>query len=159
MSSLVVAWLQSSIGVAGLRLLTLENLLLRCSSRPWLSAGPQRNSWRQLLVLTNFKVKVTRILRSTISRPVCLGVGPPSATRDQFFFNFALESSSHSCEFSAPSLTRGRVCNLKLLLGITSAVFLWYESRGIHSQILLSQIWDSPNLEGQVHELFPPKTG
>jgi hypothetical protein len=36
------------------------------------------------------------------------------------------------------------------LLGLASAVILKSESRGTHDHILLFQIWDSPNLEGQV---------
>jgi hypothetical protein len=44
---------------------------------------------------------------------VCLGVGHPSGTPDQFFF--LLEISFRQlrvCYFVAPSLTRGQVCNL-----------------------------------------------
>jgi hypothetical protein len=39
---------------------------------------------------------------------------------------------------------------LQLLLGLASAVFLGSESHGTHDHILLSRIWDSSNLEGQV---------
>jgi hypothetical protein len=58
-------------------------------------------------------VEVEVNLRPTVSRPVCLGVRRPSGTRDQFFS--LLEISSRQlrvCYFVAPSLTRGRVCNL-----------------------------------------------
>jgi hypothetical protein len=48
------------------------------------------------------------------------------------------------------SLTRGRVCRLQLLLVPASAVIIGSESRGTRDHILLSQIRDSPNLEGQV---------
>jgi hypothetical protein len=41
------------------------------------------------------------------------------------------------------------VCRLQLLLTLASAVILGSESRGTHDHILLSQIRDSPNLEGQ----------
>jgi hypothetical protein len=40
------------------------------------------------------------------NRPVRLGVRRPSGTRDQFFFLLLV------CHFLAPSLTKGRVCNL-----------------------------------------------
>jgi hypothetical protein len=40
----------------------------------------------------------------------------------------------------APSLTRGRVCLLYMLLVLASAVFLGSESLGIRDHILLSQI-------------------
>jgi hypothetical protein len=44
----------------------------------------------------------------------------------------------------APSLTRGRVCLLYMLLTLVSAVFLGSESHGTRNHILLSQIWDFP---------------
>jgi hypothetical protein len=58
-------------------------------------------------------VEVEFHLRPAVSRPVCLGVRHPSGTRDQFFF--LLEISFRHLRvyyFVAPSLTRGRVCNL-----------------------------------------------
>jgi hypothetical protein len=57
------------------------------------------------------EVEVT--LRPTVSRPVCLGVRRPSGTRDQFSFLLEIPFRYlHVCYFLAPSLTRGRVCNL-----------------------------------------------
>jgi hypothetical protein len=57
-------------------------------------------------------------------------------------------------------MTRGRGCRLQLLLVLASAATLEYESRGTQDHILLSQIRDSPNLEGQVRVfLYPPGTG
>jgi hypothetical protein len=50
----------------------------------------------------------------------------------------------------ASSLTRGRVCRLPLLLALVSAVILG-------SDILLSQIRDSPNLEGEVPVFISPR--
>jgi hypothetical protein len=44
----------------------------------------------------------------------------------------------------------GWVCRLQLLLALSSAVILRSESHGTHDHILLSQIRDSPNLEGQI---------
>jgi hypothetical protein len=49
-----------------------------------------------------------------------------------------------SCFCGAPSLTRGRVCLLYMLLAFASAVFLGSESTGTRNHILLSQIWDFP---------------
>jgi hypothetical protein len=40
----------------------------------------------------------------------------------------------------APSLTRGRICSLQLLLGLASAVFLEFESLEANDHILLSEI-------------------
>jgi hypothetical protein len=91
-------------------------------------------------------------LRLTVSRPVCPGVRRPSVTRDQFFF--LLEISFRQLRvliLVAPSLTRGRVCNVlyncfwalpeQSLLGRSSAELM---------AIFYCLIWDSPNLEGQV---------
>jgi hypothetical protein len=50
--------------------------------------------------------------RVRIPRPVCLGVKHPSGTRDQFFFLEVFFRQLQVCCFVAPSLTRGRVCNL-----------------------------------------------
>jgi hypothetical protein len=63
------------------------------------------------------------------------------------------------CGCGALSLTRERVCRLQLLLGLASAVILVSESRRTRDHILLSQIRDSPNLEGQVPEFVSPGTG
>jgi hypothetical protein len=49
-----------------------------------------------------------------------------------------------SCSCGAPSLTRGRVCLLYVLLALASAVFLGSESLGTWGHILLSQIWGFP---------------
>jgi hypothetical protein len=49
------------------------------------------------------------------------------------------------------------VCRLQLLLALASAVILRSESRGTHDHILLSQIRDSANLEGQVPVFIPPR--
>jgi hypothetical protein len=52
-------------------------------------------------------------LRPTVSWRVCLGVRRPSETRDQFFFRLEISFRQlRVCYFVAPSLTRGRVCNL-----------------------------------------------
>jgi hypothetical protein len=52
----------------------------------------------------------------------------------------------------------GWVCRLKLLLVFSSAVILGSESFGTHDHILLSQIRDSPILEGQVPVFISPRS-
>jgi hypothetical protein len=89
------------------------------------------------------EVEVEVNLRPTVSRPVCLGVRRPSGTCDRFFF--LLEISFRQlrvCYFVAPSLTRGRVCNLlvQLLLGLDRAITLVSKSHRTHDHILLSQL-------------------
>jgi hypothetical protein len=59
------------------------------------------------------EVEVEVNLRPIVSRPVCLGVRRPSGTFDQFFFLLEiLFRHLRVGYFVAPSLTRGRVCNL-----------------------------------------------
>jgi hypothetical protein len=52
-------------------------------------------------------------------------------------------------------LTEGRFWNLQLLLGLASAVFLWSVSH-VRRHILLSQLWESPNLESQIPVYISP---
>jgi hypothetical protein len=56
-------------------------------------------------------------------------------------------------------LTRTWVCCLHLFLVFASAVIPRSVSRGTDDHILLSQIRDSPNLEGQVRIFISPRTG
>jgi hypothetical protein len=90
---------------------------------------------------------------------VCLGVRRPSGTRDQFFFLLEI-SFRHLrvCYFVAPSLTRGRVCNIlyncfwalpeQLLLGRSPAEL---------TTIFCCLSWDSSNLEGQIPVFISPR--
>jgi hypothetical protein len=55
------------------------------------------------------------------------------------------------------SLTTGWVCILQLLLAVASAVIFGFESLGIYDHILLTQIRDSANLEGQVPVFISPR--
>jgi hypothetical protein len=105
-----------------------------------------------LLYLFIVEVEVEVNLRPTVSRPVCLGVRRPSGTSDQFFFLLQI-SFRHLgfYYFAAPSLKRGRLCNLlyncfwalpeQSLLGRSPAEL---------TALFYCLIWDSPNLEGQV---------
>jgi hypothetical protein len=108
-------------------------------------------------VSTEVEVEVN--LRPTVSRPVCPGVRRPTGTCDQCFFLLEI-SFRHMrvCYFVAPSLTRGRVCNLlyncfwalpeQSLLGRSPAEL---------TTIFYCLIWDSPNLEGQVPIFISPR--
>jgi hypothetical protein len=63
------------------------------------------------------QVEVEVTLQLTFSRPVSLGVRSPSGTCDQFFFIFDIFFRHFQVYyFVAPSLMKGRVCNLLLLL-------------------------------------------
>jgi hypothetical protein len=68
---------------------------------------------------------------------------------------FQLNTCFHS-PYITSSLTRGCVCNLQLLLALSSSVILRSDSRGTHGHILLSKIRDPSNLEGQVPVFVSP---
>jgi hypothetical protein len=105
---------------------------------------------------TVIEVEVT--LRPTVSRPVSLGVRRQSGTRDQFYFRLEIFFRQlRVCNFVAPSLTRGRVCNLlyncfwalpeQSLLGLSPAEL---------TALCYCLIWYSPNLKGQVPAFISP---
>jgi hypothetical protein len=84
-------------------------------------------------------VEVEVILQPTVSRPDHLDVRHPSRTSDQFLFLIEIFFKQlWVCYFVEPSLRRGRVCNLLLLLVLASAVPLGYESHGAQYHMLLS---------------------
>jgi hypothetical protein len=89
------------------------------------------------------KVKVTSQL--TVSRSACFGDKAPIWGPK---IRFLLVRQLRVCWGRAPSLMRGRVCRLQLLLTFASAVNLASGSHGTHDHILVSQIRDSPNLVG-----------
>jgi hypothetical protein len=98
-----------------------------------------------LKLKTRFLTEVEVKLRPTASWPVRLDVRYPSERHDQFFFLLEIFFRQlRVCYFVAPSLTRGRVCNLLLLLVLASAVPLGSESRGTQDHILLSQFLRLP---------------
>jgi general stress protein CsbA len=71
-------------------------------------------------------------------------------------FIFQLNTCGYS-PYVTSSLTRVWVCRLQLVLVLAGAVILRSESRGTHDHILLSQIRDSLNPEGQVPVFISPR--
>jgi hypothetical protein len=72
----------------------------------------------------------------SISRSCCRA---PSGARDHIFIT---HWQLRSCFCEVPSLTRGRVWLLYMLLALASLVFFGFESPGTRDHILLSQISD-----------------
>jgi hypothetical protein len=72
-----------------------------------------------------------------VSQSVSLGVEPHLG----LMFRYLLLFDNYGLVLvGAPSLTRGRVCLLYVLLALASAVFLGSEYLGARAHILLSQI-------------------
>jgi hypothetical protein len=114
---------------------------------------------RSLLLVESFdlrliivEVEVEVKLRPTVSRLVHLSVRHASGTRDKFVFLLEIFFRQlRVCYFVAPSLTRGRFCNLLLLLVLSARVRV----HGIQDHILLSQFLRLPQPGGP----GPPGTG
>jgi hypothetical protein len=78
--------------------------------------------------------------------------------RDQFCFLLEIFFGQFRvCYFLAPSLTRGRVCNLLLLLLLASAVSLESEFRGTQDHILLSKFLKCPQPGGPGPRIYFPQ--
>jgi hypothetical protein len=104
-----------------LKLTIMSRVLIRTEQKTWTDSI-------EILTWCGEWPKVKVISWPIVSQPVCPGIRPPSGTHNQFFF-FLLpwKICSDILPFSscgAPSLTRGRVCNLsiQLLLGLVSTV-------------------------------------
>jgi hypothetical protein len=90
-------------------------------------------------LILSLSLSLSLMLRPTVSRPVSLGIKHTSGAYDQIV---VIVWQLLVCWFRAPTLSRGRVCLLQLLLVHASAVIFGSESRRTRGHILLSQIRD-----------------
>jgi hypothetical protein len=119
--------------------------------------------------LATNKVEVTVILWPMVSKPACLGVKHPSVAQDQILITVR---QLQICWCGTPSLMRGQVCHLQLLLAtilgsltrggvchlqLLLGTVLGSKSSRTHDHILLFQIWNTSNLEGQIPVFTSPR--
>jgi hypothetical protein len=95
------------------------------------------------------------MLRPTVSQSASLSwfEAQPGAQGQ----NFVTVRQLRVCSYAAPFLTRGLICPLQLLLVLASTLIPRSLSCGTHDSILMSQIRDSSNLEGQVPVFIFPR--
>jgi hypothetical protein len=143
----------SLIAVSWQRLLILEIIQFQALTSLHSGEYPATHHWLPAITLESESESVT--LRLAVYRQsVRLGVNPLRLTTSIFVFQL------NTCGYSpyvTSSLTRERVCRLQLLLVLASEVILRSESRGTDDHILLPEIRDSPNLEGQVPVFISPR--
>jgi hypothetical protein len=129
--------------------------LLRLAGLRWryLTPPQHRFTWK----VEPSRVELSLMLRSTVSRPVCLGIKHPSGAYDQIFITVW---HMQDCWCEALSLTRGRVWCLQLLLVLASAVIFWSESHGTRPYFTVSDLrlpFSSPPITRRVTvEVFDP---
>jgi hypothetical protein len=92
------------------------------------------HSWTKLKSESKLFYDRRSVGQSVLEWSIHLGL----MTRYLLFFD------NYDCFYGAPSLTRGRVCLLYMLLAVASAVLLGSEALWSHDHILLSQFWDFP---------------
>jgi hypothetical protein len=107
----------------------------RCA--PWRNSNGAENFVLQALQFQQIHRQVKVTFRLAVSQSVSLGVEHHLG----LMIRYVLLFESHGLiVVGAPSLTRGRVCLLYMLLSFASVVFLGSQSLATRDHILLSQI-------------------
>jgi hypothetical protein len=107
-----------------------------------------------------YEVELEVNLRPTVSRPVCLGVRHPSETRDLLFFLEISFTRLRVYYFVAPSLTRGRVCNLPYnCFGALPESHSWVEVPQNSRPYFTVSSETPPTWRARSPYLYPPGTG
>jgi hypothetical protein len=119
------------------------------------SSADVKNTWsyNSILHTSESELELLYDWRFTANQFV-LAPSPLRPTTNNFIFKM------NTCGYGpyvTSSLTTEWVCRLQLLLVVASAAILRLEFRGTHNHILLSQIRDFPNLEGQVPLVISPR--
>jgi hypothetical protein len=143
----------------------------RCHEDVWGTGGTAPFSWVTCIMLY-FVTKIQLVTHSShypfevrsesellydwrfTANQFVLTTSPLRLTTSNFIFQL------NTCRYSpyvTSSLTRGWFYRLQLLLVLASAVILTFDSHGTHDHILLSEIRESPNLEGQVPVFISPR--
>jgi hypothetical protein len=81
----------------------------------------------------------------------------PATNFTSFFIFRIIFRQPRICWCRAPYVTRGWVCSFKCCWASSAQSFSGLSPTGIMTMFLLSQIWDSPNLEGQVPIFISPR--
>jgi hypothetical protein len=142
-----------------LEILQLPELMSSYHSRPCRTLSiPSIDKFQLPIIKSGVRIRVIVTLRRRfIANQFVLA---PSLLRSTTSIFFQLNTCSYS-PYVTSSLTKGWISSLQLLLVLASAVILGSDSRGTHDHILLSQIRDSPNLEGEEQggPVITPGTG
>jgi hypothetical protein len=102
------------------------------------------NTISRTLLRPAAKVKVIVILRLTVSQSVSLGVEPHLGLMTRYCYSLPVTASF--C--GAPSLTRGRVCLLYMLLALASVIFFGSDSVGTRDQLFSTKLFCTTTFHG-----------
>jgi hypothetical protein len=91
-----------------------------------------------------------------VSRPVFLGIKPPSGAYDQIF---NIDRPLRVCLYGAPSLTRGWVYRLQLPLSSPAQSFLRPSPAGLMTTFYCLRFETHPTWRTRSLYLYPPGTG